>query len=118
MIEANIRQMGRLELLYTCLANLVHEIARNGQTNLLEGEDPNNRNRVVYHDKSTPQNEKIQKIINDAIALLPKCKDEYEQTDDYQLLQRAVNEQTKKDDKGNCIPKSKEDSMSSDINVS
>ena len=90
MIESNIRQMGRLELLYTCLANLVREIARNGQIDLLEGlkdyEDPNNRNRVVYHDKSTPQNEKIQKIINDAVALLPKCKDEYEQTDDYQLF--------------------------------
>ena len=119
MIESNIRQMGRLELLYTCLANLVHELARDGQTNLLEGlkdyEDPNNRNRVVYHDQFTPQNEKIQKIINDAVALLPKCKDEYEQTDDYQLLQRAINEQTKNDDKGNRIPKTKEDGMSPDI---
>ena len=32
MIESNIRQMGRLELLYTCLANLVREIAHDGQT--------------------------------------------------------------------------------------
>lgn len=119
MIEANIRQMGRLELLYTCLANLVREIARDGQTNLLEElkdyEDPNNRNRVVYHDQSTPQKEKIQKIINDAVALLPKCKDEYEQTDDYQLLQRAIDEQTKNDDKGSRVPKTKEDGMSPDI---
>ena len=119
MIESNIRQMGRLELLYTCLANLVREIARNGQTELLEGlndyEDPNNRNRIVYHDQSTPQNEKIQKVINDAISLLPKCKDEYGQTDDYQLLQRAIDEQTKNDDKGNRIPKAKEDGMTPDI---
>lgn len=119
MIESNIRQMGRLELLYTCLANLVREIAHNGQTKLLEGlndyEDPNNRNRVVYHDQSIPQNEKIQKIINDAVLLLPKCKDEYGQTDNYQLLQRAIEEQTKKDDKGNCIPKNKEDGMTPDI---
>jgi len=119
MIESNIRQMGRLELLYTCLANLVREIARNGQTELLEGlndyEDPNNRNRIVYHDQSTPQNEKIQKVIDDAISLLPKCKDEYGQTDDYQLLQRAIDEQTKNDDKGNRIPKAKEDGMTPDI---
>lgn len=117
MIESNIRQMGRLELLYTCIANLVREIARDGQTALIEGlkdyEDPNNRNRVVYHDRSTPQNEKIQKIINDAVSLLPKCKDEYEQTDDYQLLQRAIDEQTKADDKGNRIPKNREDCMTS-----
>lgn len=119
MIESNIRQMGRLELLYTCLANLVREMVRDGQTDLLEGlkdyEDPNNRNRVVYHDQSTPQNEKIQKIINDAVALLPKCKDEYGQTDEYQLLQRAIDEQTKNDDKGGRIPKTKEDGMSPDI---
>ena len=119
MIESNIRQMGRLELLYTCLANLVREIARNGQADLLGGledyEDPNNRNHVVYHDRSTPQDEKIQKIINDAVALLPKCKDGYGQTDDYQLLQRAIDEQTKEDDKGNRVAKTKEDGMSPDI---
>ena len=119
MIESNIRQMGRLELLYTCLANLVREIARNGQAKLIEGltdyEDPNNRNRVVYHDRSTSQEEKIQKIIDDAVSLLPKCKDEYGQTDDYQLLQRAIDEQTKKDDEGKVIPKGKEDGMAADI---
>ena len=119
MIESNIRQMGRLELLYTCLANLVQEIARNGQTDLLEGlnnyKDPNNRNRVVYYDRSTSPNEKIQKIVDDAVALLPKCKDGYEQTDDYQLLQRAIQEQTKKDDKGKRVPKTREDGMSADI---
>ena len=119
MIESNIRQMGRLELLYTCLANLVREIARNGQAKLIEGltdyEDSNNRNRVVYHDRSTSQEEKIQKIIDDAVSLLPKCKDEYGQTDDYQLLQRAIDEQTKKDDDGKVIPKGKEDGMAADI---
>jgi hypothetical protein len=31
MIEANIRKMGCIELLYTCLANLVHEIAKDGR---------------------------------------------------------------------------------------
>lgn len=119
MVESNIRQMGRLELLYTCLANLVREIARDGQTKLIEGlndyEDPNNRNRVIYHDQSTPQKEKIQKVINDAVFLLPKCRDGYGQTDDYRLLQRAIDEQTKKDDKGSRIPKNKEDGMTPDI---
>lgn len=119
MVESNIRQMGRLELLYTCLANLVREIARDGQAKLIEGlddyEDPNNRNRVIYHDQSTPQNEKIRKVINDAVSLLPKCRDEYGQTDDYRLLQRAIDEQTKKDEKGSRVPKTKEDGMTPDI---
>ena len=119
MIESDIRQMGRLELIYTCLANLVREIARDGQAGLIKGldgyADPNNRNRVIYHDRSTPQNEKIQKAINDAVSLLPKCRDEYGQTDAYQLLRRAIDEQTKKDDNGGRIPKSKGDGMAPDI---
>lgn len=118
MIEANIRKMGRLELLYTCLANLVHEIAKDGRSDLLEGLDnykkPDNRNQVIYHDSKTPQEIKIQKIIDDAVGLLPKCKEDYEATTDYQLLERAINEQTK-NDKGKRILKTKEDAMPSDI---
>lgn len=118
MIESNIRKMGRLELLYTCLANLVHEIAREGQNDLLEGledyKNPDNRNRVVYYDTDTPQDEKLQKIIQDAVSLLPKCKEAYENTSDYQLLERAISEQTK-DDNGTRIPKTKEDGMPSNI---
>lgn len=35
MIESNIKKMGRLELLYTCLSNLAQAIRRNGDTELL-----------------------------------------------------------------------------------
>ena len=81
MIESHIRKMGRLELLYTCLANLVKELHRDGKLELLEGlehyADPNDRNRVVYHDQDTPQSGRLQKIIDDACALLPKCGEDY-----------------------------------------
>lgn len=119
MIESNIRKMGRLELLYTCLSNLVKIIFRDGHTEILEGftpyADPNNRNRVVYYEQNIPQNERIQKVIDDAAKLLPLCKNEYEHTEDYQLLLRAINEQTKEDDKGKRIPKTKEDGMDSSV---
>ncbi len=39
----------------------------------------------------------------------------YGQTDDYLLLQRAIDEQTKKDDKGGRVPKNKEDWMAPGI---
>ena len=81
MIESNIRKMGRLELLYTCLSNLVKELHRDGRVELLEGlehyADPNDRNRIVYHDQDTPQAERLQKVIDDAAALLPKCAEEH-----------------------------------------
>lgn len=119
MIESNIRQMGRVELLYTCIANLIRELAHDGRYDIIDDlkdyEDPNNRNRVIYHDQETSGNDKLQKLIDDASALLPKCKDDYEETDDYQLLLRAINEQTKEDDNGNRIAKTKEDGMPADI---
>ena len=117
MIESNIRKMGRLELLYTCLANLIKELHRDGRTDLIEGmehyADPNDRNRVVYHDRDIPQGERLQKIIDDASGLLPKCAEDYAGTEDYQLLERAIREQTKKDNDGHNIPKGKGDGMDS-----
>ena len=76
--------------------------------------NPCNRNQVIYHDSKTPQDIKIQKIIDDAVDLLPKCKEDYGATTDYQLLERAINEQTKNDN-GKRILKTKEDAMPSDI---
>lgn len=119
MVESNIRKMGRLELLYTCLSNLVRSIHRDGRQELLDGlkayADPNNRNRVVYYEKEIPQGERLQKVIDDASRLLPNCKDDYENTEDYQLLLRAINEQTKIDDKGSRTPKAKNDGMDSSV---
>lgn len=117
MIESNIRRMGRLELLHTCLSNLVKELKRDGKIEMIEGlehyADPNDRNQVVYHDQTTPQSEKLQKVIDDAMELLPKCQEEYADHEDYQLLERAILEQTKQDDDGWNIPKGKGDGMNS-----
>ena len=119
MIESNIRRMGRVELLYTCLANLVYEASKNDKSGLpdclKDYADPNNRNCVIYHYSSTPQSSKLQKIIDDVVAFLPKCKEKYEHTEDYQLLQRAIEEQTKEVSEGRRIPKTKEVEMPSDI---
>ena len=117
MIESNIRKMGRLELLYTCISNLVKELHRDGKVELLEGlehyADPNDRNRVIYHDQDIPQAERLQKVIDDAASLLPKCAEDYADSEDYQLLERAIREQTKKDDDGHIVPKGKGDGMDS-----
>ena len=117
MIESNIRKMGRLELLYICLSNLVKELHRDGRIDLTEGiehySEADDRNKVVCYDSETPQSDRLQKVIDDASALLPKCADEYGDTEEYQLLERAINEQTKKDDNGKTIPRGKGDGMNS-----
>lgn len=117
MIESNIRKMGRLELLYTCLSNLVKKLHSDGRADLIKGlehyAEPDDRNRVIYHNSDMPQKERLQKVIDDAAALLPKCEEEYGETKEYQLLLRAIDEQTKKDDNGHNIPKEKGDGMTS-----
>lgn len=119
MIGSNIRKMGRLELLYTCLSNLIRSIVRDGRLELPDGleayADPNNRNRIIYYEKDIPQSERIQKVIDDASMLLPYCSAEYENTEDYQLLLRAIEEQSKGDGKGGRIPKTKGDGMDSSL---
>lgn len=56
----------------------------------------------------------MQKIIDDAVGFLPKYKEDYEVTTDYQLLERAINKRTQNDN-GKRILKTKKDTMSSDI---
>lgn len=121
MIESNIKVMGRLELLYTCLSNLVKLISRDGRIELIKGlehyADSDDRNKVVYYQKDIPVKERLQTVINDAAGLLPRCEADYKDTEDYQLLFRAINEQTTDDGsgKGTRIPKTKEEGMNSDV---
>jgi hypothetical protein len=89
--------MGRLELLYTSLSNLVNDIKQDGIYTLPEKydhyHDSNDRNKVVYHDRETSTADIIQKVIDDAAELLQIAKDEYSENRDYQLLLRAITEQ-------------------------
>ena len=56
MVASNIRKLGRMELLYTCVADLVSFLHRTGMDDLLGGMehyyDPNDYNQVIYHSKS------------------------------------------------------------------
>lgn len=120
MVESNIRKMGRLELLYTCLADLVKRISRDGHVELLDGlahyAEADDRNKVIYYNRESSHAERLQKIIDDASTLLPRCKDGYEHTEEYQFLLRAISEQTKEDGNGNGrIPKGKKDGMDSSV---
>ncbi len=119
MIEANIKKMGRLELLYTCLSNLIKAICRDGELELPESfgayADPGNRNKVVYYAKDIPQEQRLQKVIDDAVRLLPLCREGYGETADYQLLVRAVSEQTKDGGDGRRVPKGKGDGMTASV---
>ena len=63
MVASNIRKIGRMELLYTCVADLVSFLHRTGMDDLLGGMehyyDPNDYNRVIYHSKSEDASDRI-----------------------------------------------------------
>ena len=56
MVASNIRKLGRIELLYTCVADFVTFLHRMGMDELLTGMehyyDSNDYNRVIYHSRS------------------------------------------------------------------
>lgn len=98
MIEANIKNLSRAELLYACVAKLVRYIHKNQREDLLTGlspyYDPNDYNKTFYYNDSTATDGQINRILIDADKLLARCGAEFDDTTEYKLLLRCLSEQT------------------------
>ena len=70
MIEANIRNLSRAELLYTCVAKLVIYLHKNKHDDLIAGlehyYDPKDYNQRFYYSNSGETAEQIKEILDDA----------------------------------------------------
>ena len=90
MIEANIKNLSRAELLYTCVAKLVIYIHKEHRDDLLSGLEhyynANDFNQTFYYSDSTKTEEQIHNVLRDADKLLTLCSCEYNDTTEYQLL--------------------------------
>lgn len=112
MIASNIKKLSRLELLYTCVANLVKALKKNGDDiprGMEHYLEDNDYNQVIYHSRSTDTGERIKNILSDAFILLNKCANGYDEIKEYKLLVRVIGEQTKTDENGALILKDKDD---------
>ena len=118
MIEANIKKLSRLELLYTCIAKLCIYLRENADVGLpeklLHYTEKNDYNKVIYHNRSEESDSKLLTLLKDADTLLDLCETKYEDVTEYQLFVRCISEQTIVTD-GNRRLKTKEDGMPSDI---
>lgn len=98
MIEANIKNLSRAELLYSCIAKLVTYIHKEHKDELLSGLEhyynPNDFNQTFYYSDSTGTDGQIQSILCDADKLLAVCSSDYDDTTEYQFLVRCLYEQT------------------------
>lgn len=112
MIAANIKKLSRLELLYTCVANLV-KLMQKKEDDIPEGLEhyceTDDQNKVIYHLRSENTDDKIKTVLKDAALLAHKCKGEYDESSEYQLLIRVIKEQTTTTENGNLQLKSKDD---------
>ena len=101
MIASNIRDLGRDELIYECVANVCRWLKRNEPSLLPEGlaryADRNDFNRTFYHDGETPAEERTRAILADADRLLDALAGAELPEDPsgrLALLVRALEEQT------------------------
>lgn len=103
MVASNIKKMSRLELLYTCVANLVKEVAEHkeelpeGLQHYIQADD---RNRVIYHNRSEETADRISAILKDAVTLKELCGCRYDESSSYQLLLRVLKEQAVENEDG------------------
>lgn len=112
MVASNIKRMGRLELLYTCVSNLAKEAKKAGMElpeNLLHYTEDDDRNRVIYHNRSEETQNKILTVLGDAATLKELCATDYAESVNYGLLVRVLDEQAVFNGDGSYRLRTKED---------
>lgn len=114
MVESNIKKLGRLELIYTCVSNLVTRLYKNEVKDVIVGleryYDPADYNRTIYREKSEGDT-RLTVLLRDAKQLLENCRDDDRCTEleEYQLLIRCISEQTVENEDGSYRLRTKKD---------
>ena len=116
MINSNMRKLARSELIYSCIARLVKYVFEK-QPELIPDEmlhyaQPNDFNKVLYHERSSSLEKRMAQFLADAEKLYDITKTGFEDVPEYELFVRCFSEQsimengtrrwfTKDDKKGN-----------------
>lgn len=119
MVEANIRKLSRMELIYTCIAKLVSYLHKTGKDDLIghmaHYYDPDDFNRVIYHCSDVDVEERFGVLLSDADLLLERCSGSFEEITEYQLFVRCISEQTVVEDGKRRLRKKADGGMGSGI---
>lgn len=98
MINSNMRMLARSELIYTCIARLVKYVY-NTLPELLPEEllhyvQPNDFNKVLYHERSSTLEKRMEQFLYDAETLYNITKTGFEDVSEYELFIRCFSEQS------------------------
>lgn len=119
MIDANIKKLSRLELIYTCIANLVKRLSKESNIEIPEAIKhyavPNDFNQVFYYAKSSSYAEKCVTLLNDADTIFELCQENYANWEEYILFKRCMSEQSVVCDGSRRLSTREDGTMSSSI---
>ena len=119
MIEANIKKLSRMELLYTCIAKLCIYLQKKAKVSLpdelLHYTEDNDFNKVIYHNRSEEGTQKILTLLKDADTLFTLCGSDYDEIEEYQLFARCLGEQTIVEDETRRLRTKEDGTMDSNV---
>ena len=120
MLDANIRNLSRMELIYTCISNLVKYIIETDSDmlpeSLLHYADSSDFNKVIYHHKPSSTDDRIQTLLRDAAILYSICNNtDIQSSERYQQFDRCISEQTIIDNDTRRLRNKEDGGMKSDM---
>lgn len=119
MVASNIKTLSRMELLYTCLADMIIYLHKNEQESMIDDSlkhyyADDDYNHVIYHSDESGES-KIKTLLDDSKKVIELCGNgEFDEIPEYQLLVRVIREQTIEED-GKLRLKTKDDEMNATI---
>ncbi len=119
MVSSSCKKMSRLEILYTCVSNMVKAVYKTGEYQNLKAMehylDEDDKNDTIYHRKNEEISGRLQAVIDDAAALIRELGEAYFELPEYQLLRRVLKEQTETTTEGKMIPTDKKNILPSSL---
>lgn len=118
MISTSAKKLSRLEIIYSCVSRLVHEINKCAERILPDKFNPyledGHRNDTIYRCKDKDIESKLNAVVADALELYYISRGTaIEETEDFNILTRMLGEQTKQTDGNIELKPSKEISPTS-----
>ncbi len=119
MIEANIRRLSRMELIYTCIAKFVKHLDKVG-TEFNHGRyghylDHDDYNKIIYHSRNDEMDDRMLTLLKDADDLMEQYQGCYDDVTAYQLFSRCMSEQTVVEDSKRRLKTKEDGGMGSDL---
>jgi hypothetical protein len=99
MVSTSSKNIGRLELMYTCVSNLAKAISKSGGAEILPEHlhkyaEDTNINAVCYRLCKDEVLTRLETVTKDALEIFELCGDSYGSYDEYRLLKRMLGDQT------------------------